>query len=392
MQICFLFGSGISVPAGYPSVGDITKIVLSGKEPNAACESQKPSEVTLAFARWLKAIADARYIWEIGRTVSYEDIFFLASQIHDDCLDEFENPALVPLIKETIFTFWTQSANQSACGKMHLARLTSNVLKHIRDTAEKKLFDSEQKRKTDHLDFIAETIKQPDATKVCLLTVNHDILLERFLYSKNITFTDGFVKEFNDMQIRKWEPCLLSAPTSGIPLLKLHGGVNWVRFRPKGAAAWIEDYVGIRNPECEADKLKDKLGRRHDPLDGPMFLIGTFNKMSSYTDPVYLELYYRAYHELERTDALVTVGYGFGDKGINKLIADWLCSHVKRCIVIVDRDSKCEVRARSRGAISGTWEQEHIGKRFRFIQRNLKEDKITGQEILREIDECENAI
>jgi hypothetical protein len=406
MQICFLFGSGISVPAGYPSVGEITNIVLSGREPNAACELQKPSEDTLAFARWLKTIADARYCSDCEHEPNYEDIFFLASQIHDDLVNEYDNPALASLVKEAILRFWVCSKNPIANGRHHAVDLSSDVMIYIRRFLEFKLDAGKESRRMEHLNFISEAIGQVGASNVCLLTVNHDTLLETFLSSvkindERIKFADGFGDEDNQTHIRKWTPSLFSETNAGLAMLKLHGGRNWIRFRRRkakprknGASPWSEEYVGIPGPQYDRN-AKDDQGCAHEPAnpdEETIFLIGTFNKMSSYTDPVYLELYYRAYRELERADALVTVGYGFGDKGINKLVADWLCYSEKRRIVVVDKNCECEVRERSRGAISRKWEHEAIGKRFRFIQRDLTKDKITWQEIHLEIEACKNAI
>jgi len=382
MRTCFLFGSGISVPAGYPSVGKITEMVLCGKEQKAEHESEVSSEETLAFTRWLKTIADAHYVRAEGRFVNYEDIFFLASQIQDDYLYEFENPALAPFLDKAVGEFLSGAENQCASGRERLNELAASVSKHIRCSVKSALTNHE--KSMDHLDFVDKAIADVSAANVCLLTVNHDTLLEDFLHAKEIEFTDGFDKTCNQVGIREWKPCLFSEAGVGLRVLKLHGGIDWYRFEPDGAASWTEDYVGIPTSEFSSGK-KDEKGRRHRTVEGdlPMFLIGTFNKMSSYTDPVFLELYYRAFRALQCADFLVIVGYGFGDKGINKLITNWLCRSRDHRVVVVDKDCECKVRERARGAIRYKWGDAVIGKQFRHIRCNLKdkENKVSWEAI-----------
>jgi hypothetical protein len=391
MRTCFLFGSGISVPAGYPPVGEITEKVLCGNEQKDEHESKVSSEETLAFTRWLKTIADAHYVRAEGRIVNYEDIFFLASQIQDDYRCEFENPALAPLLDKAVGEFLSGAENQCASGRERLNEIAYSVIRHIRRSVVSAL--NKEPCGMDHLDFVAEAIADVGAANVCLLTVNHDTLVEEFLRAKEIKFTDGFVETYNQVDIREWRPCLFSETSVGIHVLKLHGGVNWVRLRPEGTAAWIEDYVCIANPKRD-QYSKDERGRRHvfvDELEKEVFLIGTFNKMSSYTNPVYLELYYRAFRALKCANILVTVGYGFGDKGINKLITEWLCRSGCHSLVTVDRKNWCEVKLQARGAISNMYDADHIGKQFRHIQRNLskenmKENRISWHEILQKLE------
>lgn len=86
----------------------------------------------------------------------------------------------------------------------------------------------------------------------------------------------------------------------------------------------------------------------------PIFMIGSWDKLARYTDPVYLEIYYAAFEALRTSELLVVVGYGFGDKGINKLIADWMSRSESHRLVVVDRDA-CGLWKHARGAIAGKW-------------------------------------
>jgi hypothetical protein len=233
----------------------------------------------------------------------------------------------------------------------------------------------------DHLDFVAEAIQAVGVAEKTLMTVNHDVLLETCLSARNISFTDGFSHKANRVGVREWDPALFCAPNTLSPLLKLHGGVDWHRFRPDGADPWVEDYVGI--PTCEfSSSQKDEKGRRHSKLDDdlPMFLIGTFNKLSSYTDPVYLELYHHAFRALAQTDALLVVGYGFGDKGINKLVTDWIYRSPVHRLVVVD---KCPdaLWQRARPSILGKRHDLIATKQLVCLPCDLQKQKLAWREV-----------
>jgi len=199
-------------------------------------------------------------------------------------------------------------------------------------------------------------------------------LLENFLTSKSVAVVDGFNEE-NNLGIRKWNPALFDcwrthATTPAVRLFKLHGSIDWRRFRPRksdggeyASNPWIEEYVGIRSNSALAN-AKDEQGRAHEELDRPLFLAGTFNKMLDYLDHVFLELHYRFHRTLGETARLVVCGFGFGDKGINNRIVDWMCASTgqgTRKMVLLEPRSLEQVRLSSRGAIAGklmTWKDE----------------------------------
>ena len=102
MKLYFLLGSGISIPANLPSVGDLTNAILSvdrfiiesdgsvgliTDRPRPHYEEQsgrKKLRRILIFLDWLKAQASSRYAEIAERRVNYEDLAYLAGQIHDE--------------------------------------------------------------------------------------------------------------------------------------------------------------------------------------------------------------------------------------------------------------------------------------------------------------------
>jgi len=103
MKITFLLGSGVSVPAGFPTVNELTESVLlgdgivkqDGNDSTANDSSQShDGHNRLLFLHWLKAQAMARYVDDPNRQINYEDLAYLAGQIADDIDYEYENPAI----------------------------------------------------------------------------------------------------------------------------------------------------------------------------------------------------------------------------------------------------------------------------------------------------------
>jgi hypothetical protein len=377
MKVCFLFGSGASVPAGMPKVGEVTERVLSGDDPSPVPNStglNKQKEARQKYLRWLGIQVKRRYACEPDRPVNYEDLYYLTSQIHDDLSGEYDNPAVRPLI-EKAFAEVLPSLTQSH-GNIgdELKRIAGDAKDYIRTCV--MLLLRAELRPLDYLDFVSDAFnlsrcrcrvihaarriltgdfQASSGRGLDILTLNHDTVLERFLDSREIPFADGFDKEPNIVKVRRWQPTTLQVGQNAIRLLKLHGGVDWYRFRPHGVQDWLEDYCGIPTTEYLDTSPRDNLGRMHEWPDRlPFFLIGTFNKLAEYTSPVYLEVYYRAFQSLEETDVLVVVGYGFGDKGINKLITGWMCQKLERRLVVVGRDAD-NLWRRARGAIRNNW-------------------------------------
>ena len=116
-KIAFLIGSGFSSPAGLPSTGDITNHVLSGKglmrhtdgnfyfgEP-VYSHMGLPDEYVPRVADFLKILKneiDDYYKKLPVKFPNYEDIHYIAKQIFDSELGEYDNPAIQLLIDKII--------------------------------------------------------------------------------------------------------------------------------------------------------------------------------------------------------------------------------------------------------------------------------------------------
>jgi hypothetical protein len=408
MNICFLLGSGISNPAELPSVQDITTQVLSPKDyfrdsdeiyRKIASENQRsPILVKMQmpemerieqFLRWLKAQAELRYARDSARSVNYEDLAYLAAQIRDDLSDEYENPALGPLICCALNTLPGLCAHAGEeCTKLgHLAEESVNFI----DDVVAEMLCKPPARK-DHLQLFLDAVNDERFDEVNLFTLNHDTLLERFLQKNGVDVVDGFDQE-DSLGIRRWNPrlfdcCRTHTARPTVRLYKLHGSINWRRFRPREPHKaplnpWLEEYVGIRS-NADLSQERDEQGRTHEELMRARFLTGTFNKMLNYLDDVFLELHYRFHRTLDESDRLVVCGYGLGDKGINKRIIDWMVlspESARRKMVLIDPRSFEQVQESSRGAIGDKLSILNVEGRLDYFQLRVGSPDLTWETI-----------
>jgi hypothetical protein len=195
------------------------------------------------------------------------------------------------------------------------------------------------------LDSLKDACLDGQLSSVDIFTLNHDIVLERCLSRNGIQVADGFDEPVND--VRHWDPDLLEGRSSKVRLLKLHGSVDWFLYRP-----YVRDWRVARIP----------LGLDpHDALNPtaksrPELLVGTFNKMLQYTSRIYADLHCQFHYSLRHSQRLVICGYGFGDKGINTGIAEWIDSLSDHKIIMVE-PNPAELKGRARPAIVKYWDE-----------------------------------
>lgn len=370
MNISFLIGSGASVPAGFPTVAGITAQIASESQQagSAFGAADTLSDDRRKLLRWLEIQIKRRYESEGDRAVHYENLYFLANQLREDLLGEYNNPALRPFVEAAVEQVLPQTQSHQGNAHEEIQRLAEDVTTHIRRTVVSLI--SGAPARLDHLDFIVEAIQQSAGSLPGILTLNHDTLLETVLTRSKIEFADGFAKGPNSVGVREWLPGDLAGNANVLRVLKLHGGIDWFRFRPQGAQPWLEDYIGIPTAAYSPGP-KDSRGRRHEVLDPlPIFMVGAWDKLARYTDAVYLEIYHAALQALGMSDVLVVVGYGFGDKGINKLVTDWMCRSLDHRLVVVNRSAH-SLWQRARGAIAGKWQDWLDGKRLVPLEFDL---------------------
>ena len=371
-RLIFLFGAGVSIPAGMPSTPQITERVMSGENVfkhtvDAFYFGTKPSllvqntevDIALVLISILHSILKEYYSYDPDKTINYEDIYALAYAVYRAHWDS--SPELQPLLdkiipdleailnrkrrKDLIIKFWSPF---DVC---------RNTVNYIRDIVWHLL--SAEPTEVDCLQILGDACNDPNYSNIDVFTLNNDTVIEKYLDSEGNEYLDGFGQEENG--IRYWDPQLYSYDSIKIKIYKLHGSVSWFRFTRKGSAFEIEK-IGIPTiPDIY--HMKDAEGVPLFPQDGrPLILVGTDNKISSYSSGIYLRLISTFQKHLGEVDRLVVSGYSFGDMGINRLIFDWLDAERSRKLLLISRDSKWLEQ-----------QGQHIRSRVIFVNKLIEE-------------------
>ena len=345
MKTAILLGAGSSLPAGYPSTRCLTNLVLSGKGVKG--HDDGTARRVNCMVRWLHAEAECYFSARNWRPANYEDLFYLAKQVYDEVMGEMENPAVHPFI-DKLRASMSPLADPDITDEFRT--LIGKTCNYISETVSSRL--CRKPTSTNHLKIFVEACGIGNVTGIS--TLCHDTHVETHLRREGIPLDDGFSDEKED--VRYWNGDLPS--NCKIPFLKLHGSVNWFRFRPDDSPpSWYDDRIGI--PLNGDPGRTERDGERQDPLnDGrPLLLIGTFNKDAEYSRGIFLDLHHRFRLTLREADRLVVCGYGFGDKGINTAVIEWYYKKCDRRFLIIHPDP-CELFSNARAAIRSKWHDE----------------------------------
>ena len=404
MKTAILLGAGSSVAAGFPSTRKLTELVLSGHGVKRYTgglyyiSGTEPAGGTTLFANCMarRLYEKAKYYY-LEEETNYEDIFYLAQQASDELSGEMENPAVrlfmdelrddqlsiietcrvaalssIPTDDESpsghIPSFdqslsYIQATENPDCG--NLKSLLTETRHYIADIIWQSLYHKPDPSPLSQMELLCYACRNVAVTSIS--TLSHDTHVEKFLRKQGIALSDGFSEPQAD--VRYWNGDFTSDEKTAF--IKLHGSVDWFRFRPDNGDRY-DERIGIP-VNNDLYHTKTDSGVLQTPPDGrPLLLIGTFNKISDYSRGIFLELRYRFRSTINQADQIVICGYSFGDKGVNSEIIKWYYNKQGRRFIIIhpDRDS---LVANARDAIRNEWpdwEQDSItfiNKRFENV-------------------------
>jgi hypothetical protein len=381
IRLAFLLGSGISISAGIPSTLDITKQVLSGEGvrrnndetycfgPPLYAHVGIPDEYVpriAIFLNRLKIEIDLYYLYQIGRFVNYEDIYYLVEQVHDSELRDYDNPAVQPFIDKILPDIRPLLRARKIIPKLkwQLHELANESMNYIVDIVWHML--NKEPSQVDHLNSLREACMDSQVTYIDIFTLNHDIVIERCLSQNGVQVIDGFDEPLNE--VRYWNPGKFEDDSSKVRLFKLHGSLNWFWFRRVNGNSY-NIILGIPLGR-DIQHTNDPQGKMQILHDGrPLLLAGTFNKMLRYTSGIYAHLHYQFFRSLYKNQQLVVCGYSFNDRGINNQIVDWMYSSSDNRIVIIHPEPE---RLKSASRISKYWDEWTQQDRLIIIPKSIE--------------------
>ncbi len=347
-NLIMLLGAGFSIPAGMPSTETITDCILTETEIYKADDSFRqgkspiPGQYEQALTirqcvTWLKRQVEDYYGGANRRKANYEDIYYMASQLFDSMLGNYDNPTLLRL-ERAFSAFVKQNIGEDSGTpptKRYPVNLAWEVTKYIRDLVCS--FLNNPPKDTEYIDGLlgqmCDARLEFGRKRMDVFTLNHDTVLEHYFEQKGIKYSDGF--ERNAHEFRKWDPTSFENNQTDVGLFKLHGSVNWQscyqssRLEPD---LYWADAISSTLPFTD----RNTQGMDRQNSHGPLMLLGTFNKILDYQNEVFTELHYQFYQSLKFSNRMVICGYGFGDKGINTRIIEWIKGNPSRRLVIVN--------------------------------------------------------
>jgi hypothetical protein len=286
-----------------------------------------PTDSVQRFLRHIKGLADAVHAKRGLDPANYEDLFFLVQQIADQERGEQRNAAVDAFgaaLRLDVHAFPVNQGHSDGYPSVLTAlaamagNLIQSVVRHKLATANAPV----------GLDLIRDvTAREP----VTIVTLNHDLLVERVLRDAGIPFDDGF--GIPDGEIRWFHEQNLT-PRGAPRLLKLHGSINWYRMAMKAGANREPKVVIPLNGDPWHCKTAN--GEALDNWSGdPLFLTGVGNKAASYNLGIYAEMFFRFHEALKANRIIVMSGYGWGDRGVNTRLMDWLFDAADRRLVLL---------------------------------------------------------
>jgi hypothetical protein len=359
MRDAFFLGSGASLPIA-PSTRDLTEIALNQvgayqlemdarwrRAGSGALATERSAErrdrVQLVIAA-LKTHIDAFYACRpnpagcLARETNYEDIGFLADALAGTMSGERDDPAHGPMVD------WV--ANETGIGRSELLEAAEDTVDFLRDVVHMALTGLVPK--PGHLRTMVNAIEEAEE-RLPIYTLNHDCLVERVCDEHRLHY-DDFLRISGDRRIL--EPLSEPQPDAKAAIYKLHGSVNWHRFRRlDGAGGWFASWVG---DEISTSGVPHHQGTTWRSDERPLFLLGRFNKELGYLNEPFLDVLNAFTQSLRSRDRLFVSGYSFGDKAVNAMLIEWVFSAPDKRLVVLHRDEQ-ELVNGARGAIRNHW-------------------------------------
>jgi hypothetical protein len=367
-EVMFLIGSGVSRSAKLPDLQSLSCKITSS--------------ITGDEGKLLEVIKCLTAATHGDGSDSYEDWCFVADQIYQHQSYDLENPGLLPLMERLRCMFSTSNERNCETAGSLRDQIINKVCLEL---------NNPNSQPDDAFYGLANAIRRHSLTKARFFSLNHDLLLENYLEHERVCTYDCFELHPETSAFRRLRFSREDFDKSAVSLVKLHGSKNWRRdIRPVSSRqkvspkdvfdhcfssepqgnAWKGGFIGIPVPGQE-DRNFEMMGTT------PFILAGTFNKILEYSTPALLSLFAAFYDSLQKANCLVVCGYGFGDKGINGILLDWMLSEKDVKMIVIDP----EPFSRCRGAISGKVEIWRMENRLEEIKRRVSKDDMNWEEI-----------
>jgi len=331
MQVTFLLGAGVSIPAGMPTTAQLTDCILNNDGFCLKCGWEfvymQPHDRGILFASDREPVKRIQHYLQLLRSeianryhvaqqqVNYEDIYDLARRIYREIAGEDRDPVLGPLVERLLPQF-PKEAHQSL-----------KPLDYICDALS--VFLGGPPGSLCYLRLFSDLAADGEVSRVRLFTLNHDEILETYFETHRIPYFDGL--SASDGDIRWLDLGQYAHRSEKVHIWKLHGSRRWSYVRPSGTNG------GLRVARVDSGLPSDAHGQQYDITNHPhVMLVGTLSKAGSYMWDPFNDLLHAFRQALTDARVLVVCGHSFGDQALLSLLVHWLDQRSDRRVLVLD--------------------------------------------------------
>ncbi|OHE85572.1 MAG: hypothetical protein A3G75_13720 [Verrucomicrobia bacterium RIFCSPLOWO2_12_FULL_64_8] len=253
---------------------------------------------------------------------NYEDLYAASRHLLDDETGESINP----LLADALTKIKAASSHLHVDQEYHIDKNPfASLVDRASDLVQWSVYHGLATLKGPvDLKIVSDVMQHTSETNV--FSLNHDLLIEAQANAAGINVLDGFGEPNGDTRIFNggWR-----LEERVVRLLKLHGSINWFLYR-------FVEWDQFARVDGDPYHARDAAGKLVDPLHVlPRFLTGTTVKEQAYGIPPFGDLFATFRALLSRHCTLICSGYGWGDKGINTRLRQWLRDAKENRIVIL---------------------------------------------------------
>jgi hypothetical protein len=371
--ISLLLGSGFSIPEGLPSTSqlnqrmsmigedeilihtDQTAIFLNGQEDRNRWSGRDERLFLQEFLKYY-----SKEVLKPGEEFHYETFYdfysgYLTNNENAEAIEKFWKDFNEKYLSErehvrdcyNRISDFNRSYNQLLASQLHRSQYFNDI-----NTSDYPPFDA-------FIRFLKNKMKDYD---IKIHTLNHDLFMDWLGHNHGDIwqyFSDGFQLEGSpfygsvsyDFNQNSDRPIVhktymvklehyVNNYNKPICLFKLHGSIfNIIVYlqRPEQRRVRLKSNYAVSRFHIEFYDEKSNehhFDNLHDEA-APDFLSGTTNKTRYYTkDPYYVNLFEHFERNLNASDTLIVIGYGFKDYGINEYLEKHFLSRGGKMIVI----------------------------------------------------------
>jgi hypothetical protein len=369
-MILFL-SSGVSLASNLPSVSEIRAELF---QTNGDTRLLKLFELLLELdteyleysAPFKDSFGNVGYTGQIFRNeTTYEDLFYLIDQIvtnGEGLKADVMVGSFAKLVQRKGRSFLKGRTKIERGADLH--RLAIKARRFI----EQKVATLLRAEEVRGLDLVLELADSPLVSKLNIVTLNHDILVEQLLITNGFEFTDGFGEPDGDV---RWFEDRFSDDVR-IRMIKLHGSISW--WAQGGSAVVQPVDIVDHHPE----KWKNKKGENiKDIRLVPSFLTGV-SKVYSYNRGIYADHQYRFLQLLHSENFMVMSGYGWGDIPINFQLQNWLARRRENTLLLLHQYPE--------DLVDNSLELRHVYDKYKKSKKIIPLEKWLSETSLAEIE------